>query len=385
MIRKRRGAVAVLVAVCMAVLIGFAALVIDVGAMYNVRGDLQRTADSCALAAVSAYVEDDMTRVRLKGDAIDTVINTAQIRAIQIGKANSTLNLPETNIGRSDIIPGYIDLNSGTSPIDQNTPPNLYNAFGVTARRDDIENGPMLLYFAGIFGKMSTNVTASAVAAFDDRFSGIKPTPGGATILPFTIHEDAFNLELAEGQDQYSFDNPGVSSGQDAIVEIRLFPYPLSGQDYETGDGNFGFLNIGNDSQSAAVEKDQILYGITADEVQAEFGSDTLLFHDEDGNPLKYIVEGSPGLEVTVESEISTRIGEVIAFFLHDDVVLNGANATYTITNIIYARVMDVKLTGAMANKYFYVQPVAYIGNDIVIGPDSPSSNGTKGRLVLVR
>lgn len=385
MIQKRRGAVAILVAVCMIVVLGFAAIVVDVGAIYNVRGDLQRTADSCALAAASAYLEDDMYRVRTKGDPIDLVIDTGITRAIQIGKANSTLNLPETNIGRTDIVAGYIDLNSNTSPISQNVPSDLFNAFFVKARKDETENGPVNLYFAAIFGKSDTNVTASAVAAFDDRFSGVKPSPGGATILPFTIHEDAFNLELAEGQDQYSFDDPGVSTGQDAIIEIRLFPYPLSGTDHEAGDGNFGFLNIGNPSQSAAVEKEQILDGITAEEVQAEFGSDSLLFYDEDGNPLQYAVEGSPGLEVTVESEISTRIGEVIAFFLHNEVILNGANATYTITNIVYARVMDVKLTGAIDNKYFYVQPVSYGGSDIIVGPDSPSSNGTKGRIVLVR
>ncbi len=384
MIHRRRGVIAVLVAVCMFVIIGFAALVVDVGAMYNVRGDLQRTADSCALAAASAYLEEDMTRVRLKGKSIDPVINTGIARSVEIGLANSTLNLAKTSIARSDVIPGYINLDSAMSPIDWGVATKFWNAFGVTARMDDIQNGPMTLYFAGIFGRMNTNVTASAIAAFDDRFSGVKPSPGGATILPFTIHEDAFNLELAEGQDQYSFDDPGVSTGQDGIVEIRLFPYPLSG-DPDGGSGNFGFLNIGNPSESGAVEKEQILYGITEDEAAAEFGSETILFYDDDGGPLEYAVNGSPGLVATVESEISTRIGEVIAFFLHSDVVESGSNAIYTITNIVYARVMAVKLTGAMANKYFYVQPVSYGGSDIIVGPNSPNSDGTKGRIVLVR
>ena len=384
MIHRRRGVIAVLVAVCMFVIIGFAALVVDVGAMYNVRGDLQRTADSCALAAASAYLEEDMTRVRLKGKSIDPVINTGIARSVEIGLANSTLNLAKTSIARSDVIPGYINLDSAMSPIDWGVATKFWNAFGVTARMDDIQNGPMTLYFAGIFGRMNTNVTASAIAAFDDRFSGVKPSPGGATILPFTIHEDAFNLELAEGQDQYSFDDPGVSTGQDGIVEIRLFPYPLSG-DPDGGSGNFGFLNIGNPSESGAVEKEQILYGITEDEAAAEFGSETILFYDDDGGPLEYAVNGSPGLVATVESEISTRIGEVIAFFLHSDVVESGSNAIYTITNIVYARVMDVRLTGALANKYFYVQPVTYGGSDIIVGPNSPNSDGTKGRIVLVR
>ena len=48
---RRRGVVAVLVAVILVTLLGFAALTVDVGAMYNARAELQRSADAAALAA----------------------------------------------------------------------------------------------------------------------------------------------------------------------------------------------------------------------------------------------------------------------------------------------------------------------------------------------
>ena len=49
----RRGAAVVQVAVFLTTLIGFAALAIDVGLLYNERADLQKTADAAALAAAA--------------------------------------------------------------------------------------------------------------------------------------------------------------------------------------------------------------------------------------------------------------------------------------------------------------------------------------------
>jgi len=50
---RRRGAVAVMIVVASFVIVGFAALAIDVGVMYNAKADLQRAADSAALAGAS--------------------------------------------------------------------------------------------------------------------------------------------------------------------------------------------------------------------------------------------------------------------------------------------------------------------------------------------
>ncbi|WP_411828945.1 pilus assembly protein TadG-related protein [Paraburkholderia kururiensis] len=49
--RKERGAVAIVVALAIAVLIGFLGLALDLGKLYVVRSELQNSADACALAA----------------------------------------------------------------------------------------------------------------------------------------------------------------------------------------------------------------------------------------------------------------------------------------------------------------------------------------------
>ena len=57
-LKDERGAVLVLVAGTMVVMLGFAALAVDVGYLMNARTEAQRTADAMALAAASAFIDD---------------------------------------------------------------------------------------------------------------------------------------------------------------------------------------------------------------------------------------------------------------------------------------------------------------------------------------
>ena len=61
----------------------------------------------------------------------------------------------------------------------------------------------------------------------------------------------------------------------------------------------------------------------------------------------------------------------------------NGANTSYTIVDLRFARVMDVKLNGNP--KYFRIQPVIYSGEGVGTGPNAPSTGGLIGRVVLAR
>ena len=49
-LNNHRGATAVIVAICLTMLVGFAALAVDVGYLYATRNELQNTADAGALA-----------------------------------------------------------------------------------------------------------------------------------------------------------------------------------------------------------------------------------------------------------------------------------------------------------------------------------------------
>ena len=391
---RKRGVVAIQVGVMMVTLLSFAALTVDVSTLFNVRGDLQRTADAAALAGVSAYVTDSMMRVRQGSGGTDPVLQVQGMvndRVNSYAQMNATFGQAQTNVEQGDIGIGWINVLSGTEPIQTGVAPIDYNAVRVMVRRENAtgegSNGPVQLFFAPIFGRFVAESSASAVAVFDDRFSGFNANVPGADLLPFTIHEDAFYQELNSGGDTYSYNDASnaVNNSPDGIREVRIYPYPLSGSGYTEGDGNFGVLNIGTGNQGVSAEQQQILNGVAPSDFEMEIGTSDLTFFDDSGAPTTYDITGSPGMEASLKATVELKVGQVVGFFLHTNVILSGANAIYTITELRFGRVMDIKLTGAPNQRGLFIQPTSYVGGGVRIDPSAPSSNGLVGRLVLAR
>lgn len=154
---RRRGAVVVLVAVCMIVLLGFAALTVDVGLMYNARTDLQRSADSAALAAAAVLSEYDLENP--EGEALTTAKEFVKLNPV-LGKT-VTVETQDVSFLRSRLSGGQYTFH----PIDFQP-----DAVRVNVRlSEDSPNGPLGLFFAGIFGRNNTSVSASAVAGMIPR------------------------------------------------------------------------------------------------------------------------------------------------------------------------------------------------------------------------
>ena len=385
MMTHRRAVVAAQVLVMLPVLMGFAAFTIDVGTLYRARAELQTAADSAALAGASAYSTDAMLQVRLDGNesAFNEVLSLVLTRGSQFSTLNDTLGSP-TLVDTGDIATGWIDVLSSSDPIDTGAAHSQCNAVRVTVRRAEDggegSNGPVEFFFAPIFGKMTGEASASAVAIFDDRFAGYDSEDGGSDVMPFTIHENVLAAELAGGGDQFGYDPvlDTVTSGPDGVREINIYPHA-------SVPGNFGLLNIGLPDQGVPGLADQIENGVPPEDIEAEIGTPVLAYYDEEGSPLTYDITGSPGLKASLESAIETRIVDTIAFLIHDQVTGSGANATYRITQMRFARVMGVKLKGAASSRGFWLQPVSYTGAGVRLGRSAGSSNGMVGRLVLAR
>ncbi|MDO8632907.1 MAG: pilus assembly protein TadG-related protein, partial [Phycisphaerales bacterium] len=209
---RRRGAAAIFAMVMMVVLIGFAALTVDVGVLYNTRADLQNAADAAALAGAAAYATPAMVQVRLGknvGENLQIVLATAASQAQLTASKNGSFAGGGTAIEPDDIGTGWIDVTSATSPLDPNPTPANYNAVQVVVRRSkDSSNGPVRFFFAPIFGKHTTSVTASAVAAYDDHFGAFDVAiPGAANLWPFTISTEQYDNWVAGSTDNYQY-NP---------------------------------------------------------------------------------------------------------------------------------------------------------------------------------
>lgn len=160
---QRRGIVAVQVAVGLTVVLGLAALAIDVGLMYTARAELQNAADAAALAAASQLGLFDEAEA-----AGTTVIAMAKAEAIRHGQGNSILKA-DLQIEEADIEFGFSIWNDETGKFEfQLAPPGGEvgsNAVRVTARRTaSSHNGPVDTIFANIFGVDQTDIAAKATA-----------------------------------------------------------------------------------------------------------------------------------------------------------------------------------------------------------------------------
>ena len=137
MVRGNKGQVLVLVALAIFVLLGFAALGIDVGYMYSVRHELQRSADAGALAGASAFTEGDWNDLSMELDHPRGIADDrARVFAAKDKVVQTTLNrVSEVTV----TFPTYDRIRVDTS------------------RNVD-------LFFARIFGMGTKMITAYAVA-----------------------------------------------------------------------------------------------------------------------------------------------------------------------------------------------------------------------------
>ena len=380
----RRAMVAVQVAVLMIVLLGFAALAIDVGHLCALKGELQRVADAAALAGVSAFADDSLrtTQYGENSEQLTAAMATeAAARTVQYAGLNTANGLAPA-LGEGDVVVGSFDFNDPTAPLGVGGQPNAVQA---SARfTEDSPNGAVSNFLAQILGFPSSQVGATATAAFDDRFAGYTPdTPG--VLTPFTIYVTEYETQRDNGPDNLSYDEDldVVQNVGDGIREVRLFPYADEGGG--DGAGNFGLLNVGLTNMGVPGLRTQILNGITPEEIEEEIGTSELTFVDGAGNPITYEISGNPGMKDGAESAIEVRVGDVIGFFLHSSLVDGGSTATYTMAGLRFGRLMEVHLTGDPDQRRLVVQPVVYTDPGVRTDGQAPSSGGLIGRLVLVR
>ncbi len=157
---RRRGAVAFLTLAFMIVLLGFAALTIDVGVMYNARADLQHSADAAALAAAQLLSEyelggDPVTRARLTAEEF-VEKNHVLGRKVRVSTSDVTFLRTSYDADRNQY---------SFRPI--NVLPDAVRVHVELSERSP--NGPLGLFFAGVFGRLNTTVSASATAGMIPR------------------------------------------------------------------------------------------------------------------------------------------------------------------------------------------------------------------------
>jgi Flp pilus assembly protein TadG len=164
--RSEEGAVVVFVALAMVVLLGMAALAIDVGYLHVVRGELQNAADSGALAGAQVLYVNNGQLVNAGANAVAqnyVTLNFSEqgavtVQSIQRGHWSFTA---QTFTPNNSLLP--VDLwNQTTAQLDANV--NFINAVRVRTTRTTVNGQLPTPFFAGILGITGSPVSASAVA-----------------------------------------------------------------------------------------------------------------------------------------------------------------------------------------------------------------------------
>ncbi|WP_159617646.1 Tad domain-containing protein [Arthrobacter zhaoguopingii] len=214
-----RGAVSIIVAVLLVALLGFAALAVDVGAVYWEKAQLQNGADAAALA----IAEDCAAGTPGTCGAFAT---TGQVLA------NSNANDKSTGVS-SITFPVAGTVRVETNARDAGTGANTFN-----------------LFFARALGIESTDVKASAEASWG--------APSSGTTLPWTISECVFKQFLSSSQ-LAQLNSTGSFTGDPNPVHILLRydentpTYPGCAAQNGYVAGGFGWLDLDGGGCSAAV------------------------------------------------------------------------------------------------------------------------------------
>ena len=365
---RRRGVVAVVAIVLMVVLIGMTAMTVDVGMMYNAKQQAQDAADAAALAGALELLDED----RLKGAPFMADEIQAAIQSVNHYAALNRVMNVSPGVANADIQIGYLhDLSIPDAPLSF-ADPNQANTVLVRVRRDSIVNGPISLFFAGILGYNTADISASGAASFKDGVVGYEVTPqtGNAALLPIALHVDAWN-GLLDGTwscgDSWAYDDLSetVGSGPDGIKELNL--YPGAGA-IQLPPGNVGTVDIGSPNNSTADISRQIVYGVSADDL-AFFGGELKL--GPDGTLL---LNGDTGLSAAIKDDLESIIGLPRAIPLFNEVSGPGNNSVFTVVGFGGIRIMDVKLTGPMNKKRVIIQPAFVVDDAVITGPGSGSS-----------
>lgn len=169
-LKSNRGVTAIVVGISIVVLVGFAALAIDIGHLYVARNELQNAADAGALAGAAVLYNDSGTGVNENANQVAYEAATAN----KSEKVPVDVNWRDGNEG--DVQRGHwsfatrtFTANASLEPVelwgvsagelDGNT--DFINAMRVVARR---QATPVASFFARIFGHESFELSAEAVA-----------------------------------------------------------------------------------------------------------------------------------------------------------------------------------------------------------------------------
>ena len=170
-IRKQKGVGAIIFALLLLVLLGFAALAIDIGNLMLARAQAQTAADAAALAGAQCLYAQANNASCNNAKATNPDWSDSQTEAVSFGPSNNVQGAA-AQLQSSDVSTGYVDVTNVAAGVSQSTVPvasgNIVPAVQVTVHKDGSDsNGSVPVYLAQVLNikSLHTRATATAVVA----------------------------------------------------------------------------------------------------------------------------------------------------------------------------------------------------------------------------
>ncbi len=376
--KTRHGAVVPLCALMLIPLLGMLAFSIDAGYMALVRADLQNAADAAALAGAERlqelYVQYNQPGQTSQSNILNwattnsgpsSPMATAELFASYNRAGNVNLTVPD-----SDVSFGFTNAQgSYTSPY-----AGFPNTIQVIVRRDHIMNSPVQLFFGGVLGISSVELTATARATiYSGTVSSLQVITGvGAHILPVALDYKVWDQFYQSG---ISPDGSIHLNANNQLPELQVYPYPGE------APGNFALLDVGPPQNNAPAFRSWIDNGETPNDINYLLTNNLLPVSLQGPEPWK----GGPGLKSTLVPNFASQEGvpNLIPLFqaaqypaaannyTYIAASNQGQNATYAIVGFAGVTISNATATGS--NMVIAIQPMAVVDPTAVIPGAAPA------------
>jgi Flp pilus assembly protein TadG len=395
--KKRRGAVAVLTAILLVVLLGIVAFAVDIGWMVLAESELQNASDAAALAGAGQLMDPSVQFSLPLNTATNqaSILSAAQTSAKTYAKNFASYNraggisnmvLLDTDIefGLTDASGNYTKY-TGNSTYANSFP----NTIKVTLRLDSTTggNGPLGLFFGPVLGMSTVDLTATASSTiYTGSVDNFNSTPN-AGILPMTVDVNAWNTFLATGQSS----DGTIHLDSNGLPQMQLYPSP------SLAPGNFGMLSLDDSSNSASAIRGWIDSGLASSDLATLQGDHLLPLSSHDTTLWDW--KGAPGFKASDLNSLA--VGTTYLLPLFKPVVATtgssyqatdksagpatpgnggvGQNAYYQIVQFV-----GVKITQVDKSSDVYVRPTYVLDPAAVLSASSikPMTPGSSANLV---
>ncbi len=375
--RKRPATVMPLAALLMTFLVAMLAFSIDIGYVCAVEAELQDAAGAAALAgaqqlqsAFVAYYSPGQTQKQQIYTTVttDTSSSSSPVPTAQRYAAYNQAGGVYIQVPTSDIQFQYYN---GTTFSTASYPNKFPNTVTVTTRRDETANGPLGLFFAHIFRKSTTNLTATASATiYAGDVSGFQSLSGfDAPIAPVGLSAD-----VAQAYANANWNSPllsgSVSTGPNGLPQLQVYPNGTN------TPGSFGLIDTGPPSNSTPAFQSWIDNGSTPNDIN--YLNNNNLLPVSPSSPKAW--KAGPGMKSSLLSAFQSVMGEPILIPLFQPVSPyplyvaasgSGSNATYAIVGFMSATITQA--SGSGSNMNISIQPSALVDPTAVINNAAPA------------